>query len=152
MYAALFGLVKNTDKNIGNIIETTVFSHYFHIDDSDRKHIYYARWKKNNQEFEVDLVWTDNRYKPKKLLEIKWSDKYVKYPNDLKGLLSMAKKHQLDTVFSTSKTKFDEYKYTHRGNHINMRFWPCSEFCYYMGEMLLQEGGINRKFVKYIKK
>ena len=64
----------------------------------------------------------------------------------------MAKKHQLDMVFSTSKTKFDEYKYTHLSSRINIRFFPCSEFCYYIGEMFLEDGGINQKVVKQIKK
>ena len=152
MYSALFGLVKDKDSNIGNIIETAVFSQHFHRDDSFRKQIYYARWKKNNEEFEVDLIGMDKRYNPHTLLEIKWSDLYMKRPGDLKGLLNMAVKHKLKTVFTTSKTKFNDIKHKYRDHYINIVSWPCAKFCYDMGEVFLKDGGINKKAVKGLKK
>ena len=147
MYSALFGEVKNTDNNIGSIIETAVFSQHFHIQDSLIKQIYYARWKKNNVDFEVDLVWTDKRYNPKTLLEIKWSDHHK-----LEGLMDLAVKHKLKSVFITSKTKFRAVQRTYKGSRVEVVCLPCSTFCYDIGEMFLKDGGINTKSIKCIKK
>lgn len=146
LYSALFGLVKDTDNNIGSIIETAVFSQHFHTEDSFRKQIFYAKWKNNSDKFdEVDVVWTDESYNPKVLLEIKWSDLHVGRPGDLKGLLNMAVKHQLKTVSTTSKTKRGSIRHTYKGCDINILFWPCAEFCYDLG-------GINRRLVKGLEK
>ena len=149
MYSALFGEVKNTDSNIGNIIETAVFSQHFHIQNFAAKRIYYARWKKNNVEFEVDLVWTDERYSPKTLLEIKWSDRHINTINDaLKGLLELAVKHKLKSVFTTSVAKHHTVQHTYKGNNIEIMFVPCSDFCYKIGKIFLEEGGINAELIK----
>ena len=148
MYSTLFGLVKDKDDNIGHIIETAVFSQYFHTDYS-KDQLYYAGWKNN----EVDLVITDRRYKPHTLLEIKWSDHHVGHLGDLKGLLDMAVKHKLTMVFTTSKTKkFKDIQHIYRSCEITIVFWPCAEFCYDMGAVFLRDGGINRKFLKGLKK
>ena len=153
MYSALFGKVKDTDNNIGSIIETAVFSQHFHVQDSLIKQIYYARWKKNNVDFEVDLVRTDKRHNPKILLEIKWSDHHVNKVRDtLKGLMDLAVKHKIKSVFTTSKTKFQVVQHTHKGSRVEVVFWPCSNFCYDIGEMFLKDGGINTKSIKHIKK
>ncbi len=144
MYSALFGEVKNTDSNIGSIIETVVFSQHFHTQDFLTKKIYYARWKKNNVEFEVDLVWTDGRYSPRTLLEIKWSDRHVNEIGDeLRGLMELAVQHKLKLVFTTSKTKSLISRHTYKGSNIEVVFWPCSDFCYYAGKIFLKDGGIN---------
>ena len=149
MYSALFGLVKDTDDdNIGHIVETAVFSQHFHVEDSVRRKIFYAGWKKNNEEFEVDLVWTDERYNPRTLLEIKWSDLHVGRPGDLKGLLDMAVKHKLKTVYTTSKTNPDHFfQHTYKGSNIEIISWICSKFCYDIGEIFLEDGGINRQLL-----
>ena len=152
MYSALFGLVKDQNSHIGLIIETAIFSQHFHIDDSSREKIFYAKWKKNNKELEVDLVWTDTSYRPQTLLEIKWSDIHVGRPGDIVGLLDMAVKHKLQTVFVTSKTKSNDIEYTHKDHGIKIVYFQCAEFCYYIGELFLKDGGINSKFIKGIKK
>ena len=151
MYSALFGPIQETDTTFGNIIETAVYSQHFHTEDSFKK-IYYARWKKNNQDFEVDLVWTDNRFKPKILLEIKWSDLHSKNTDKLKGLIELAVKNNLSEVFVTSKTKLKDLLPSYKTKGIKVIFIPCSVFCYRIGEMFLEDGGINMETVQSIKK
>ena len=88
----------------------------------------------------MDLVLVDTQYKPNTLLEIKWSDRCYKKPDTLKGLVSMAIKNKLKEVLVTSKTKQGEMTY----KNIKILFVPCSVLCKYVGNFLLEKGGINR--------
>ena len=146
MHACLFNPITNEDQDIGRIIETTVFSQYLHIGYSDN--LYYARWKKNNVEYEVDLVIMDEAYNPKTLLEIKWSDRYITRPEELKGLLNLAFKHNIKQVLTTSKTTIDIRKVKHKDSDIEILSQPCSLFCYNMTKTFLEYGGINKKILK----
>ena len=139
MYPALFGEINENSENIGNIVETAIFSQYFH-GIYFLKHLYYARWKTNFQEREVDMVLVDERYRPNILLEIKWSDRHYKNPDPLKGLVSMAVKNNLKEVWVTSKTKKGEIMY----KNIKIVFIPCVVLCQNVGDFLLEEGGINK--------
>ncbi len=148
MYSALFGEVSQKNDNIGNIVETAVFSQHFHSADFLRYGPYYARWKKNNQLFEVDLVATNKHYKPDLLLEIKWSDLHYKDPRKLTGLVNMAVKNNLKQVWVTSKTKLGTIKH----KNIEITFIPCAFLCRYIGERFLKEGGINKDLLlKYMR-
>ncbi|MDE0119342.1 MAG: ATP-binding protein [Bdellovibrionales bacterium] len=139
MYPALFGKIHENSDNIGNIVETAIFSQYFHST-YFLKNFHYARWKTNSQEREVDMVLVDAHYKPNVLLEIKWSDRHYKNPNTLKGLISMAIKNKLKEVLVTSKTKQGQMTY----KNIKIIFIPCVVLCKDVGNFLLEEGGINR--------
>lgn len=139
MYPALFGKIDENNDNIGNIVETAIFSQHFHSTYFLRR-LHYARWKTNNQEKEVDLVLVDARYKPNVLLEIKWSDRHYKNPGTLKGLVSMAVKNKLKKVWVTTKTKQGEMMY----KNIEIMFIPCVVLCENVGDILLEEDGINR--------
>lgn len=139
MYPALFGKVYENNDNIGNIVETAIFSQHFHST-YFLKNLHYARWKTNHQEREVDLVLVDAHYKPDILLEIKWSDRHYKNPDILKGLVSMAVKNKLKEVWVTSKTKQGEMIH----KNIRIIFIPCVVLCKDIGNVLLKEGGINR--------
>ena len=136
MYPALFGKVHESNDNIGNIVETVIFSQYFH----SLRSLHYARWKTNNQEWEVDMILVKEDYKPNILLEIKWSDRHYDNPDILKGLVSMAVKNQLKKVWVTSKTKQGEVMY----KNVNIIFIPCVILCKGIGDRLLKAGGINR--------
>ena len=138
MYSALFGQVQEKDTIFGNIVETAVFSQLFHREHSSGKR-YYAKWKKNQQEFEVDLVQTDNRYKPQMILEIKWSDSHYQHINKLKGALNFALKHNLGKIVTTSKTKSDRTQHLYRHKNLNIVFIPCSSFCYKFGTIMFEK-------------
>ena len=139
MYPALFGEINENNDNIGNIVETAIFSQHFHSM-YFQKYLHYARWKTNNQEWEVDMVFINANYKPNILLEIKWSDRHYNNPDMLKGLVNMALKNKLKEVLVTSKTKQGEITY----KNIKIIFIPCVVLCRSVGDFLLEEGGINR--------
>ena len=141
MYPALFGKIDENNDNIGNIVETAIFSQHFHSMYFLRR-LHYARWKINNQEMEVDLVLGDTRYKPNTLLEIKWSDRHYNKPSTLKGLISMAIKNELREVWVTTKTKKGEMTY----KNIKIMFIPCVVLCKNVGDFLLEDGGINNLY------
>ena len=153
MYASLFRPIKEEGNDIDHIIETAVFSQHFHTEESLKGQIFYAKWKRSNKDYEVDLVRTDGVYKPMSFLEIKWSDRHLtNTQEELKGLLDLAIKHKQQTVFTTSKTKLDEKKIIYENHNLNIIYLPCSNFCYNISEMFLEEGGINMKLFSKIKK
>ena len=139
IYSALFGEIYDNNENIGNIVETAIFSQHFHSTYFLR-HLYYARWKTNNQDWEVDMVLVNENYKPNILLEIKWSDRHYKNPNTLKGVISMAVKNKLEEIWVTTKTEQGEMTY----KDIKIIFIPCAILCENVGDILLEEGGINK--------
>jgi len=56
-----------------------------------KKAIYYARWKSGRQDREVELVRVSPAdMRPSWAYEIKWSDRYVDHPDELKGLVEFA--------------------------------------------------------------
>ena len=147
VYPALFGQVSSEHNYIGNIVETAVFSQYFNSMDFLRHGLHYARWKQNNQNFEVDMVLTNKYYKPHVLLEVKWSDLHYKNLSRLKALVSMAIKNNLKKVLVTSKTKIGILNY----QNIEITFIPCSVLCKYItGDQLIEIDRINKElFSKY---
>jgi len=154
MYSALFGPVKDTNKSIGSIIETAVLSQCFHKDYySVEDQLYYARWKRNNVELEVDLIITDRQHRPKILLEIKWGDHHLKNIDASRGLLDMAVKCKLNKPLTTSKIKkYDIIKYNYKSRDLQIVHIPCSILCYYIGKLRLRDGGIIETVVKDIEK
>ena len=138
MYATLFGEVKDTD-DLGSIMETVLFSQCFHSDLLSRTSIYYARWKKDNTDYEVDLVKTDERYSHQFLLEIKWSDRHLDNITGFNGLFEMAVKSKLDKVFISSKTKSDEREVVYKENRIKVIFYPLAVICYHYGEFFFNK-------------
>ena len=100
---ALFTPITDNDENIGNMVETAIFSQWIQGGKSD---FYYANWAKGREKGEVDLVWTNPAtQKAFSLVEIKWTDRFADAPTELKSLY-----HFLDNnpgireIIVTSKT------------------------------------------------
>ena len=100
---ALFTPITDNDENIGNMVETAIFSQWIQGGKSD---FYYANWAKGREKGEVDLVWTNPAtQKAFSLAEIKWTDRFADAPTELKSLY-----HFLDNnpgireIIVTSKT------------------------------------------------
>ncbi len=133
MYPALFGAVGKNDKTVlGKLVETAVFSHFFHF--AEYLNPYYASWKNG----EVDLVIMDVLGKPFQAVEIKWSDRPIENPSQLRALLSFAEENRLG-VSSDSKrlicctlSRFTSRKYGDR----EIVFRPTSVFCLAYGKYL----------------
>lgn len=131
MRAALFGPVDESDEATGQLAETAVFSQWMHnVAYLDSLH--YARWKRG----EVDLVSIDPaRQKPRFAVEVKWSDRAVDNPRELKGVIEFAKAHELArrplvTTLTREETRTVE--------GVEIDFVPCSLHCYTVGKNTLE--------------
>lgn len=132
MYPAFFGtLDKNNTTVLGKLAETAVFSHFFHLAEYSEKP-YYARWRNG----EVDMVTMSSPgINPAAAIEIKWSDRPLKDPSEIKGLLDFAEKNKLadlGSLICCTLSKFDFHQY---GNK-KILFFPTSFFCFILGQSL----------------
>lgn len=130
MYPALFGAVNKNDKAVlGRLVETAVFSHFFHF--AEYLNPYYASWKNG----EIDLVIMDVLGKPTQAIEIKWSDRPLKNPSQLRALLSFAEENQFSDsqrLICCTLTKLVSGKYGSK----EIAFCPTSVFCLLYGQSL----------------
>lgn len=130
MYPALFGPVNKSNKAVlGRLVETAVFSHFFHF--AEYLNPYYARWKNG----EVDLVIMDMLGKPTQAIEIKWSDRPLENPSQLRALLSFGEENQLgdsEKLICCTLSKLSSRKYRNR----EIIFSPTSFFCLLHGQSL----------------
>lgn len=120
---ALFGAVPVTDAGFGALAETAVYAQ----DLTRRQEVFYANWKKGRLEGEVDLVRLNARLKPERLCEVKWSDRYVDKPGELKSLLAFAREHRMPWAVVTTRTRLETL--THQG--VELRFVPTALYAYY---------------------
>ena len=88
--AALFGPVSEDDTDqLGHLVETALFAQLFHS--VFAKNLYYARWKSGRTVREVDMIIAaELRKTPVIALEIKWSDRVSKNPEELIGLVEFS--------------------------------------------------------------
>lgn len=131
MRAALFSPLSDDERAMGPMAETAIFSQWFHS--SLINNIHYARWKSGRKDLEVDLVCLSpaRNYKPTWAYVIKWSDRYVSRPRELKGLIEFAKKNdELSMrVGVTTKTLSDETLC----DGVSITHFPCALHCYQIG-------------------
>mgnify|MGYP000966792840 FL=1 len=130
MRAALFAPVFNDDAVIGSLVETALFSHWFH----SPTQLYYARWPKG----EVDIVNLEQgEQRPLWAIEAKWSDRIATRHEELRGLISFCLKHNLNSPLITTKT----IRAAGAIQGIPVRFMPASEYCYTLGKNLVDSAG-----------
>jgi hypothetical protein len=122
MRAALFSPLKGDDSAIGALAETAIFSQWFHSSDIA---LYYARWKGG----EVDIVTLGPKQKVLWAVEVKWSDRYCKKPEELESLISFCHANGLNRSLVTSKTR----ALTCKVDDITIQFVPASVYCYTVG-------------------
>ncbi|MBD1549603.1 ATP-binding protein [Roseibium aggregatum] len=135
MRAALFAPLTEDDDAMGNMAETAIFSQWFHSD--QLTNIHYARWKSGRQDREVDLVRVNPAtLRPTWAYEIKWSDRYVDHPEDLKGLIEFAEKNAKFPVpvGASTRTKTAETKV----NDVMIHHFPCALHCYQIGRNVIE--------------
>ncbi len=128
---ALFGPV-SPDKDIfGKLVETAVFAqhmHSWHINN-----IFYARWKGGKGE--IDLVETNPlTLKPVSLVEIKWSNRIINSPDEIKSLINVARKLLPQDDGSQITTVLTKSKYASRSfSHVSIYYQPVAAYCYLIG-------------------
>ncbi|MCA0374492.1 MAG: ATP-binding protein [Gemmatimonadetes bacterium] len=119
--AALFSPIDADDDAVGALAETGIFSQWFHWTEAH----YYARW----QQGEVDIVGLGGQQKPLWAVEVKWSDRYVDHPSELRSTLQFCHANQLDRVTVTTRTRSAERVV----EGITIRFVPASLYCWTVG-------------------
>lgn len=141
MRCALFSPLREEDEAMEPMAETAVFSQWFHPD--FMRNIHYARWKKGRQNLEVDLVVLapSRSFRPSWAMEIKWSDRFVHRPSELKGLMEFARKNfSSDSVVgATSKTEAVE---TCEDN-VRIDHFPCALYCYEIGRKVTESPSVE---------
>lgn len=100
--AALFRPITQNDAEFGPLVETAIFSQWFHSPTKEPLH--YARWDKG----EVDMVLLGDEMKPTWFAEVKWSDRHLSRPEELQSLVGFVRAHEatLGEGLVTSRSKF----------------------------------------------
>lgn len=125
--SALFSPLTATDDSIGNMVETAIYSQWLHRDWFTP---WYARWTNGRTQGEVDMVGLDDkRLKPAWALEIKWSNRYMDRPGDLKSLLQFCQKNDLRSALVTTLDREGTLNY----EGIDLTFVPAAMYAYTVG-------------------
>lgn len=126
MYSAIYGKQKDENENLGNLVETSIFSQFIH--DTEWLHnLYYARFSKGKGE--VDMVYLDQHFKIPWCLEIKWSDRYVDKISELKSLLSFCQLHKPKLITVSTKTIQRNMAFT----DFDIQFKEAALICFNIG-------------------
>lgn len=129
---ALFSPVKETDAEMGNMVETAILSQWMHRENLD---LTYARWKEGRNEGEVDLVLVDDKkFKPVWGVEIKWSNRYYEMPQDLCSLIQFCKANKFKSALVTTINM----QGTKEVSDLSFTFLPASVYAYNIGENTLK--------------
>ena len=126
IYSALFAPVKDSDQAMGSLVETAIFSQWFHTDNSI---LHYSRWNGG----EVDMVLRGPDQRIQWAVEAKWSDRFVQDSAKLKSSLRFCRSNNLQDMIVTSKKE----KASKVIDGVNFEFVPASEYCYTVGYNLL---------------
>lgn len=133
MRAALYVPLKEGDEAMGPLVETAIFSQWFHSEQLGN--IHYARWKSGRQDREVDLVHVHAAtLKPTWAYDVKWSDRCVDRPEELRGLVEFEKKNHPVPVGATTKTKTAQTV----SDGVTIRHFPCALHCYQVGRNVIE--------------
>lgn len=133
MRSALFAPIGPDDAAAGALVETAVFCQWFHS--SWRP--YYARWEKG----EVDIV--NPKAGPQRApagvgfewaVEVKWSDRYVDTPGELREQLEFCRRNRLGRLLVTTKTRTA----TQHLHGVRVDFEPAAVYCYRLGRNAVQ--------------
>lgn len=126
--SALFSPLDATDEAMGNLTETAIYAQWLHRLNFTP---FYARWNSG----EVDMIGlSEKNLKPNWALEIKWSDRYVKKPEELKSLIKFCKENNLKQALVTTATVQSVIVY----EDVEITFIPASSYAYTIGANTMQ--------------
>jgi len=123
--SALFSPVAETDETVGSLAETGIFSQWFHATVQIRPQLYYARWSQG----EIDIVNLGPDQKPSWAVEVKWTDRFVDRPFELRNIINFCHANKLSDVTVTTRSKFAD----HEIERIKIEFVPASVYCFTVG-------------------
>ena len=130
---ALFSPIDGEDDFVGSMVETAIFAQWIQGGKSD---FYYANWIKGREKGEVDIVWVDEAtQKAFSLAEIKWTDRFVENPTELKSLgRFLENNHDIRRIIVTTKTRSGNY----RLQDENVLFVPSAIYAYWVSAFLFK--------------
>jgi uncharacterized protein len=125
--SALFAPIKADDEAMGDLVETAVYSQWFH---SDVTTLHYARWGNG----EVDIVSLDAKQRLRWAMEVKWSDRYCSKTSELKSMYAFCHANNLKyaNVTTMTKTMLKTYQ------NIEFFFRPASLYAFAVGANLIR--------------
>jgi hypothetical protein len=129
--SALFSTIDAENEAMGAMVETAVFSQWFHSDAATR---HYARWKNG----EVDLVNLGTDGKADWAVDAKWSDHHFDRVGELKSAIRFCHANNLDSFLVTTRTRRGKRTF----ENIEFEFIPASEYCFTVGYNLVKYKGI----------
>ncbi len=127
--SALFSPIGEEDEAMGNLVETAIFAQWFHWPDFP---LYYARWDKG----EVDLVHLGPDQRVDWADEVKWSDRIVRSPDDLREVIAFCHDHNLQHLTVTTRTLAEVQTL----RSVTVRFLPAAVYCFLVGH-----GGVRTR-------
>ena len=127
MRSALFSPTKRNNSDFGYMVETAIFSQWFHSDD---RYKYYARWRTG----EVDLVYINEKLKPSWAVEIKWSNRMWESSSELKNLLEYCNNNNLKSALVTTIDISGEKNF----DSVNIEFRPASVYAYTVSRNIIE--------------
>jgi predicted AAA+ superfamily ATPase len=119
--SALFAPISGDDEAMGALAETGIFSQWFHSGGD----LHYARW----QGGEVDIVQLGPDQKPMWAVEVKWTDRYVSAPHELRNVITFCRENDINEVAITTRSR----SHMQVVEGIRMTFVPASLYCYTVG-------------------
>lgn len=140
MRAALFGPVDEDDEAMGPMVETAIVSQLAHTPPSEGSFAF-ARWKEGREEREVDIVWLTELLGPFLAMEVKWSDRAVDRPEELRGLLTFARRNpRLSRLEVTTRTRTAQLEVDGATLSFAPSSWWCLHFGRYFSALRAHEG------------
>lgn len=127
MRTALFAPLDSNDERMGALVETGIFSQWFHSQGYEQ--LRYARWKKG----EIDIVGLDHRQKPRFAVEVKWTDRYCSRPHELSEAVIFCQRHDLPRLTVTTKEKAQVLVHM----DLTIRFRPAALYALTLGRNII---------------
>ena len=124
---ALFDAVTPEDEAMGAVAETAVFAQWFH----SNVNLHYARWREGQHQGEVDIVRLDARQRPQWCVEVKWSDRVMERPEELRSLAAFSERHPQVKLLATTHTQFAQNVSWLRNARLDLL--PTSLYCFAVG-------------------
>lgn len=125
--SAMFSPIDYTDDEMGLMVETAIYAQWMHEKNDSLR---YARWKVGQTEGEVDMVAIDTlKQKATWCLEIKWSNRFITRPVELKSLFYFCELNNLKTATVTTIDKDFSLMY----NNVQLRFIPAAVYAFKIG-------------------
>ena len=124
---ALFAPATAVDESFGSLVETAIFSQWFH----SKTLLHYARW--NNGEVDIVKV-SEKEQKAMWAVEVKWSDRFYDSPKELKSLISFCHAQNLNKALVTTISK--EGSKTRES--IEIGYKPSSLYCFLLGYTIIE--------------